>query len=59
MINAYEYKGLRTGGRWTLPYPGLMLGLLQSNERRYYKITPSLIGWTQEGAERYRTQGWC
>ena len=27
--------------------PGLILGLHPTNERRRYKVTPSLIGWTQ------------
>ena len=27
--------------------PGLMLGLRPANERRRYKVTPSLIGWAQ------------
>ena len=26
---------------------GLILGLRQANERRRYKVTPSLIGWAQ------------
>ena len=26
---------------------GLILGLRPANERRRYKVTPSLIGWTQ------------
>ena len=28
-------------------YSGLILGLRLANERRRYKITPSLIGWAQ------------
>ena len=27
--------------------PGLILGLHPANERRRYKVTPSLIGWAQ------------
>ena len=27
--------------------PGLILGLRPANERRRYKVTPSLIGWVQ------------
>ena len=27
--------------------PGLILGLRPDNERRRYKVTPSLIGWAQ------------
>ena len=27
--------------------PGLILGLRPVNERRRYKVTPSLIGWAQ------------
>ena len=27
--------------------PGLILGLRPANERRRYKVTPSLIGWAQ------------
>ena len=27
--------------------PGLILGLRLANERRRYKVTPSLIGWEQ------------
>ena len=26
---------------------GMILGLLPANERRRYKVTPSLIGWAQ------------
>ena len=26
--------------------PGLILGLRPANERRRYKVTPSLIGWS-------------
>ena len=26
---------------------GLILGLYRANERRRYKVTPSLIGWAQ------------
>ena len=28
-------------------WPGLILGLRSANERRCYKVTPSLIGWAQ------------
>ena len=28
-------------------FTGLILGLYQANERRRYKLTPSLIGWVQ------------
>ena len=28
-------------------YAGLILGLRPANERRRYKVTPSLIGWAQ------------
>ena len=28
-------------------FPGLILGLRPANERRRYKVTPSLIGWAQ------------
>ena len=28
-------------------YSGLILGLCQANERRRYKVTPSIIGWAQ------------
>ena len=28
-------------------YSGLILGLHPANERRRYKVTPSLIGWAQ------------
>ena len=31
----------------SFPYPGLILSLRPTNERRRYKVTPSLIGWTQ------------
>ena len=27
--------------------PGMILGLRRANERRRYKVTPSLIGWAQ------------
>ena len=30
-----------------LHYTGLVLGLRPANERRCYKVTPSLIGWSQ------------
>ena len=29
------------------PISGLILGLHPANERRFYKVTPSLIGWAQ------------
>ena len=29
------------------PILGLILGLHPANERRRYKVTPSLIGWAQ------------
>ena len=41
---------------WQYPYmcyfhidyvSGLILGLRSANERRRYKVTPSLIGWAQ------------
>ena len=28
-------------------FTGLILGLCPANERRRYKVTPSLIGWAQ------------
>ena len=28
-------------------FPGMILGLHPANERRRYKVTPSLIGWAQ------------
>ena len=28
-----------------IQYPGLILGVRSANERRHYKVTPSLIGW--------------
>ena len=28
-------------------FPGLILSLRPANERRRYKVTPSLIGWVQ------------
>ena len=31
----------------SLREPGLILGLRPANERRRYKVTPSLIGWAQ------------
>ena len=30
-----------------IQYTGLILGLRPANERRRYKVTPSLIGWAQ------------
>ena len=30
-----------------VPHSGLILGLRPANERRRYKVTPSLIGWAQ------------
>ena len=33
--------------KWKMPFTGLILGLHPANERRRYKITPSLIGWVQ------------
>ena len=30
-----------------ITWAGLILGLHPANERRRYKVTPSLIGWTQ------------
>ena len=32
---------------WTVTSSGLILDLHPANERRRYKVTPSLIGWTQ------------
>ena len=32
---------------WADSRPGLILGLRPANERRHYKVTPSLIGWAQ------------
>ena len=32
---------------YLLTHTRLMLGLHPANERRYYKVMPSLIGWTQ------------
>ena len=29
------------------PIAGLILGLCPANERRHYRVTPSLIGWAQ------------
>ena len=28
-------------------YSGLILGLHPANEKRHYRVTPSLIGWAQ------------
>ena len=36
--------------------PGLILGLRPANERRRYKVTPSLIGWAQTKNEPWYTQ---
>ena len=32
---------------------GLILGLRPANERRRYKVTPSLIGWAQSWIQPY------
>ena len=32
---------------WHRPMAWLILGLRPANERRRYKVTPSLIGWAQ------------
>ena len=32
-------------GRYWSHFSGLILGLRSANERRRYKVTPSLIGW--------------
>ena len=37
----------RHGAETLYALPGLMLGLRPGNERRRYKVIPSLIGWTQ------------
>ena len=34
-------------GKLAVSLPGLILGLHPANERRRYKVTPSLIGWAQ------------
>ena len=39
---AVEILGLSLGDK-----TGLILGLCPANERRRYKVTPSLIGWAQ------------
>ena len=33
--------------RWLYHNAGLILDLRPANERRRYKVTPSLIGWAQ------------
>ena len=38
----------------TMMLPRLILGLHPANERRRYKVTPSLIGWAQT-----KNQPWC
>ena len=40
-----------------LTIPGLLLGLLPANERRRYKVTPSLIGWAQTLNQLSNTMG--
>ena len=40
------YK-LASHTRYGVLFAGLILGLHQANERRCYKVTPSLIGWVQ------------
>ena len=39
------YYMLHDGDKDT--YAGFILGLRSANERRRYKVTPSLIGWAQ------------
>ena len=41
-------------GVWYDNVAGLVLGLPPANERRLYKVTPSLIGWAQT-----YNQPWC
>ena len=40
-------RTVRTKGNMTSHNTGLILGLHPSNERRRYKVTPSLMGWVQ------------
>ena len=42
----YNYM-LHIMWQWQVEYTGLILGLRPANERRCYKVTPSLIGWAQ------------
>ena len=39
----------------TIYLPGLILGLRPANERRRYKVTPSLIGWEQTSNQPWFT----
>ena len=39
---------------WLYPRSGLILGLPPANERRRYKVTPSLIGWAQTYYQPWR-----
>ena len=49
-FHAYIYINLSLAPVYTPlyhMYTGLILGLRPANERRRYKVTPSLIGWAQ------------
>ena len=47
--NKYNVQSLLSNVQWAKgkTVAGLILGLRQANERRRYKVTPSLIGWAQ------------
>ena len=44
--NIMDKLGLQVGFIY-LALPGLIPGLHQANERRRYKVTPSIVGWAQ------------
>ena len=48
MVIYGEYSALDSvSGLYAASLSGLIFGLHPANERRRYKVTPSLIGWAQ------------
>ena len=46
-VGSFPFSGIITVYLYKPYKPGLILGLHPANERRRYKVTPSLIGWVQ------------
>ena len=47
LLNMYEWKKKHIDFGKEMRISGLIWGLHPANERRRYKVTPSLIGWAQ------------
>ena len=43
----WSIAGITSVAMWQASLSELILGLPPANERRRYKVTPSLIGWAQ------------